>query len=275
MNLCVFIHFGRYSYIPMYVEIYLKELVSHFDQLIFVTNEREVLPGVDKLSPKIRILWVKNEGYDLGMFYKAFQTIDLESVHQIACINDSNVLFNHLNPIMSWGQGSGLDFWGIIDSRQKPWFSTHHDNFHLQSHFLVFGKRAIKKLPFFFNSLNMKDLLEEKNQKKLRRTIINQWEIGLTQFFLQEKLEIGSFIESERFSQRHKIKDDVNLSHRHYSKLIEEGYPFLKKKVIFNRSGLIGLLDRHKRWDELILQHGNKNWKIREMIEDLKQLKGR
>jgi lipopolysaccharide biosynthesis protein len=218
-------------------------------------------------------MFVSNEGYDLGMFYKAVQAVNLEEYHQIACINDSNILFNELKSIMSWGENKKFDFWGIIDSYQKPWFSTHVDNYHLQSHFLVFNKKALQKLPLFFQSLDLEQFFNEKNEKRLRQKVINKWEIGLTQFFLKEGLSLGSFFESKSFSLDHHIKKTANLSHGYYFRLIEAGYPLIKKKVVLNNRGLKYYLRPGRKWDKLILKYGNKDWEIEALIKELKQYK--
>jgi|GEM_PF-6573408 len=41
---------------------------------------------------------------------------------------------------MNWGNSSDADFWGILDSFEKPWFSEHENNRHIQSHFIVFNR---------------------------------------------------------------------------------------------------------------------------------------
>lgn len=273
MKLCVFIHFSTCSYIPKYVEIYLHELSRYFDQLILITNQRSIQSGLKNLPPTIRLMFVSNEGYDVGMFYKAVQTVDLGEYHQIACINDSNVLFNELKPIMNWGENQNLDFWGIIDSFQKPWFSSHVDNYHIQSHFLIFNKKAIQKLPLFFQSLSLEQFFNEKNQKRLRQKVIDKWEIGLTQFFLEEGLSIGSFFESKSFSLDHHIKKSTNLSHGHYFRLIEAGYPLIKKKIIIKNRGLKYYFRPRRKWDKLIFKYGNRNWEIEELVNELEQYK--
>lgn len=271
-NLCIFIHFGEYDFIPRYVRIYLQELTLHFDEILFISNDRPITSGLDSLPPKTEVMWVPNEGYDLGMFYKAFQTLDLGKIRQIACINDSNVLFDELKSVFDWGRDNKLDFWGIIDSYQKPWFSTHADNFHLQSHFLVFEEEAIKKLPLFFQSLDLTRLFQQTNQKLLRQHTIDQWEIGLSQFLIKEGLSVGSFVATKDFSARHHLKSNANLSHKYYSKLMEEGYPLMKKKVLGKRHWSSLLNGRRGHWEKLLLEHGNTQWEIKEMIEELKEL---
>jgi lipopolysaccharide biosynthesis protein len=177
-------------------------------------------------------LLVKNEGYDLGMFYKVFRTIDISKYNQIACINDSNILFNQLDPIFNWSKTLKTDFWGVIDSNLKPWFSTHRNNYHIQSHFIVFNQKALLKLPAFFDALNIQDILTEKDTVKLRQTVIDKWEIGISQFLIKEGLSCASFIDSNSYSHKYLSGKQTNVGLKLYPELIRSGYPLIKMKVI-------------------------------------------
>jgi lipopolysaccharide biosynthesis protein len=272
MKLCVFIHFSNQFFVPKYVQIYLMELVRHFDEVILVTNEREIHRGLEGLPSKTHLKQVTNEGYDMGMFYKVFQGLDLTNYSQIACINDSNVLFNTLDHLFQWGNQKGLDFWGLIDSYESPWFSTHLNSYHIQSHFLVFNAKAISKLSDYFNSLDLDRIFIEEDKKKLRQMVIDKWEIGLTQFMLKSGVTIGSYFDSKTFQQKNKIKKNINLSHVQYAKLIESGYPLLKKRLIIKKSWLKRLIRPRLNWDYLIERYGNKEWEIKQLIAELKSL---
>lgn len=272
MRICIFIHFSNQPGVPKYVQVYLMELVRHFDEIILVTNERDIHSDLRSLHSKIRLQEVINEGYDLGMFYKAFQTLDIENYSQIACINDSNVLFNKLDQIFDWERQQAYDFWGLIDSYQSPWFSTHKDNYHLQSHFLVFNKKAINILPRYFQSLDLELIFKEKDKKKLRQKVIDQWEIGLTQFIAKSGLTIGSVYDSNFFQKQNNIRKNINLSYDQYAWLIESGYPLLKKKIILKKSVIKDLIRPRLKWDTLILKYGFEGWEIEDLIRELKSL---
>jgi lipopolysaccharide biosynthesis protein len=272
-RLCIFIHFCNEPYFPKYVEIYIKELSRYFDELILISNERQVQDAENVNLPNVRLMFVQNEGYDLGMFHKAIEKVNPEEYSQIACINDSNILFKSLEPVFTWGEKQDLDFWGLIDSYQKPWFSTHSDNHHIQSHFLVFNRKAIELIPQIFKSLELEKLYKEEDLKKLRQTVINTWEIGLTQFFKSQGLRVGSFIDSRSFSAQNKIKKDTNLSHSHYFRLIKEGYPVIKKKVIFQTKFFKCFFRPKIKWDAMMLKYGNRDWDLEGLIKDLKRMK--
>jgi lipopolysaccharide biosynthesis protein len=271
-NLCVFIHYSKYLYIPGYVKIYVEEISNYFDQVILVTNERSVEIENVFNNMKISIVFVKNEGYDLGMFYKVFQTIDISKYRQIACINDSNVLFNELLPIFDWSKTNGADFWGAIDSNQKPWFSTHLNNYHIQSHFIVFNRKAVLKLPSFFETLSIQDILKEKDPAKLRRSVIDRWEIGLSQYMIEQGLSCASFIDSNAYSDLYLSGKQTNVVLKLYPELIRSGFPLLKIKVI-TKGKLKDIFRTRSYWKNLISQYGNQNWEIELLIKELIQIK--
>lgn len=271
-NLCVFIHYSKYFYIPKYVKIYLDEISKYFDQVILVTNERSVGEDITYNNLKISTVFVNNEGYDLGMFYKVIRTIDISKYSQIACINDSTILFNQLLPIFNWSKTLQTDFWGVIDSNQKPWFSTHQNNYHIQSHFIVFNQKAVLKLPVFFDKINIQDILNEKDPIKVRQIVIDKWEIGLSQFLIKQGLSCASFIDSYSYSQLYRSGKQTNVVLKLYSELIRSGFPLIKMKVI-TKGKLKDIFRSESYWKNLIRQYGNQNWEIESLIEELNQIK--
>jgi lipopolysaccharide biosynthesis protein len=271
-SLCIFIHYKFSETIPLYVQLYVNELSAHFDELVIVHNEPHYAAVEMSFNENISFAVYPNEGYDLGLFYKFFSQIDQNQYHQIACINDSNVLFNELLPIFNWGKEQEVDFWGLLDSNEKPWFSKHKNNYHIQSHFLVFNRNAILLLNSFFSSIDITLIFNEKNVKKLRRLVIGNWEIGLSRYLFDCGLKGKSYISCTIFQDQHKLKKPANLGHTYYAELIESGIPIIKKKVILNRSD--GNSFRvNANWENLLQKHGNRKWNIDALICEMRQLK--
>ena len=79
----------------------------------------------------------------------------------------------------------------MIDSHEKPWFSKHANNYHIQSHFIIFNRKAINLLTAFYDSIDMKSIFEEENIANIRKTVINNWEIELSQFLITKGLKLG------------------------------------------------------------------------------------
>jgi lipopolysaccharide biosynthesis protein len=271
-KLCVFIHYSNYLYIPKYVSIYVNEISKYFDEVILVTNPRAVKLDLSDLNENVITRLVQNEGYDLGMFYKVLQSIDPSKYSQIACINDSNILFNELQAIFTWNKFNPSDFWGLIDSNEKPWFSTHSDNYHIQSHFIVFNRKAIDKLPEFFDSIQIDLLFKENDPARLRRDVINNWEIGLTQFMIRNGLSTSCYIDSSIYSQLYLSGRQGNVGHKLFPELIQSGYPLIKKKIITHGNWTANFQPA-RSWKRMIRQYGNLNWEIDLLIEELIQLK--
>lgn len=271
-SLCIFVHYGMQDRIPHYVSIYLSELSFFFDQIILVTNKQSLDESSISHIQNLSILSVRNEGYDFGMFYQAFQTIDPTEYSQIACVNDSNILFNRLLPVFRWSKQVKYDFWGLIDSNEKPWFSTHEENYHIQSHFIVFNQEALLKLTAFFESFNIREIFEEKDLVKLRRLVIDKWEIGLSQFLIHEGLSAGSYIDSKSYASKFLNGKQSNVGYKLYAELIQAGLPVIKKKIIFRRNWR-DVFRTKNRWEDLVRQYGNQDWEIESLIYELSKSK--
>ena len=85
---------------------------------------------------------------------------------------------------------------------------------------------------------------------------------------LKNGLNIGSFIDSQTFSQSCRSEKIKNVSHKLYAELIYSGYPLLKKKVI-KKSNWKDIFRSHKSWKKLIRKYGNQEWEIEAIIQEL------
>ena len=269
-SLCLFILFSEKPLIPYYVRIFAIELSRFFDDVVLLTNNK-TLTSIPVLPNNVTIKFQENRGYDFGRFYNYYKTITLGNYYRIACVNDSNVLINNLDNILKWENIVPFDFWGLVDSYEKPWFSTSLENYHLQSHFLIFHEKSIDLLDDYFKSVNVDEILYESNQKILRRKVIDKWEIGLSQFMISRGLKIGHHIDSEEITKQFKIRSDSNISHTLYKELLEAGYPLIKKKLIFEEKWKFE--KRGSVWKKLIKKYGNPDWKLEILIDELEQMK--
>jgi rhamnosyltransferase len=188
----------------------------YFDDVIFLTNQRDLLSKETNFLKKIGVSMkmVKNEGLDFGMWHKGLSNIDTNKYDQIAFINDSCILFHKgsLKKILDWVDKSDLDYCGITDSDQI--------NYHLQSYFTIVKKRAIPKLVGYYK---LNGIINSDDS----RDIINTYEIGLSQFLINNNFKIGSY-----FS--HKDYTTPNISLMEAPHLISKGCPLVKMKLIMN-----------------------------------------
>ena len=263
-SICAFIHYSTDNIIPYYVDLYLNELANYFDEIALITNEREITNKAT-LNSKVRIQFEQNEGYDFGLFYKFFKKIDVENYHTIACINDSNLLLKPLSNVFEWSQKQTCDFWGLIDSEEKPWFSEHKNNYHIQSHFLILKETAIKLLPAYFNQLDVTSIFAESDAKQLRRRVINDWEIGLSQYLLSKNMHAAAFINSKCFNEKHQLKAK-NLTHKAYALLLENDYPVLKKKLL--KATWRSKFRLSELWMKTLQTYTNPIWDVQKMIKN-------
>lgn len=270
-SICIFSHYSSEPRIPYYVQIFVLELLRHFDEILFVTNNREIENGEVIEGKNVTIQKVKNEAYDLGMFYKGFQTLELENYKTVAFINDSNILFGKLDFLFDWAIEQKPDFWGLMDSHVKPPFSTHKENYHIQTHFIVFNKPAIPYLQSFFSQFNLSEYAHP-NIKEVRKKVINDWEIGISQLLLSKGLSCKAFVDSKKYHELYQPKKTVNLSLDMYDKVIQNGVPVMKKKVVFSIK-IRDLFTFRKNWKRLIRNHGEKEWELDKLISELSRLK--
>ena len=270
-KLCLFLHHFIDEYLPLYVRYYLNELSHHFDEVRMVTTNEVVSSSRDILKSNIKIQIEENEGYDFGLFYKGFKAINPSEYSQIACINDSNILLGRLNFLFDWSRNLTVDFWGLVDSEERPWFSSHQGNYHVQSHFVVFNANAIPLLQAYLSKMDFEQLRRETDLKKLRQKIINDWEIGLTQFLLSNKLSCKTFINSRGYASKQGVSRPVNVMHKYYAELVKEGVPIIKKRVVMNRS-LKHRIRHRNQWRRLVRKYGEKNWEIEELVEELNRI---
>jgi hypothetical protein len=236
-----------------------------------VTTNEVVESTSDVLKSNITIQLEQNEGYDFGLFYKGFKAINPSEYSQIACINDSNILLGRLDFLFDWSRDSPVDFWGLVDSEERPWFSNHKSNYHIQSHFMVFNSNAIPLLQEYISKIDFQQLRSETDLKKLRQKIINDWEIGLTQFLLKNNLSCKTFIDSRGYASKQGVLRPVNVMHKYYAELIKDGVPIIKKRVVMNRS-LKHQIRHRNQWRYLARTYGEKNWKIEELVDELNKI---
>jgi len=265
-SICVFIHFHEGPFVLYYVHVYLNELAKHFDEVVFLSNNQKSGHG-NNLRPNIKIIVQENKGYDFGRFYAYTKDLNLSNYNRIACVNDSNILLNTLQPVLKWSEIEQYDLWGLIDSHEKPWFSTSPGSHHIQSHFMILNRKAIDLLREYYQLVNTQEILNEKNSKTLRRKVIDKWEIGFSQFLISKGLTIGSLFESQQFNQLYHLPPDSNCTHRLYHELLEHGYPLIKKKVIGE------LNDNGISWETIVETYGNRHWELLPLIEEINQIR--
>jgi lipopolysaccharide biosynthesis protein len=217
-SLCLYSSYFSGTSIPYYVCYYLDQLLPHFSEIIFINNRKELdESSLQFLKERnIRCMMVDNEGYDFGMWWKAMQEVNVTNYERIGLVNDSCILFKDLNTDFKRINKLNADYTGLIISDR---YATH-----LQSFFLMIGKKAIPVLKSYF---------DEHGVISDYRQLIQVYEIGLTQKMLSMGMNVASLYNNEHRA------NEKNPSFDLVEELIEEGMPMIKKKIVFrNYRGL-------------------------------------
>jgi len=224
-SVCLYSSYVAGSDIPYYVRFYLENLIPHFSRTIYITNERSLNADATRFlnHSNIELMFVANEGYDFGMWYKGLaklqseQTNRLEEVYEyVGLINDSCILFKDLNTDFERILASGAGYSGMVISDR---YATH-----MQSFFLVVRGNAISIMVKYFTR---QGLIRE------YRDVIQVYEIGLTQEMIRNSVQLFSLYNNATRDYK------KNPSFALVSDLIKDGMPLIKKKIVFrNYRGL-------------------------------------
>lgn len=213
-KICLFSSYSLDNIIPNYVKYYLENLKKYFDEIILITNRREIIThDINFLNVMgVSLKMVENEGLDFGMWYKSIMELNIDKYNQIGLINDSCILFDNkgLDKIMRWVNSNNLDYCGITDSGEI--------GYHIQSYFIIIKESIIPKVYEYFRKYGIINNI---------RDLINKYEVGLSQYLLNSGYKIGSY-----FS--HIDYDSSNISIVDIPELIKNGYPMIKKKPLTN-----------------------------------------
>ena len=209
---CFYSSYFTQDYIPYYVKFYVEELEKHFTEIIFLTNERQLQESeLTYLKQKnITLKYVSNEGFDFGMWYKAFKEFPSLNYDRVALINDSCILFKPLTEVFTWVNTNNFDYCGLV--------SSNSINFHVQSYFIIINKNAIKSV---YNYFMQHGLISD------YKKVILTYEIGLSAHLKKQNLSVAAMFTS---------KKDIaaqNPSFLVIDDFIREGMPMIKKKIIF------------------------------------------
>lgn len=212
-SICFFASYFTQKELPYYISVYISELKKHFTEVVLLTSQFELTKeSLNTLEDNgIKVCFESNEGYDFGMWYKAFQKYDPDSYDQVALVNDSCILFKSLDEVMNWSLSNAADFQGITSSEAiSP---------HLQSYFLIINKNAIKHTIHYFTEHKLVPLISK---------VITTYEVGLSTYLVSKGLKLAAFIDNQEY--RGEFSPYYHCIDYHISK----GIPLIKKKILFS-----------------------------------------
>lgn len=218
--IAVFAHFDKDNIIDDYVVEYLKELKKISDKIVFVSDcniaESEYLK-INDLCYKI--IAKRHQEYDFGSYKIGISELSniINDYDNLIIANDSCYVFRSLLPIFEEMESrNGVDFWGL---------SQNTDGYpeHIQSYFMVFNKKIFCNQDFLNFFADVKKLDSKKS-------IIENYEIGLTQLLLNLGFRKDSFIKKI-------FKENPTSYDIFFNEIIGSKFPLLKvemmKKIIF------------------------------------------
>jgi lipopolysaccharide biosynthesis protein len=176
-RIAVFVHFDASGAVPEFTHHYLREIGRAGFALVFVSNApRLAAADLERLTPLCAaILRRDNVGRDFGAFKDGIATVpDLGRLDALLLANDSVYgPFHDLGEAIGRMSMAEADVWGITDSWER--------SFHLQSFFLLFGRRALASAAFgrFWGNVRY---------VQAKSWAIDRYEIGLTRALMADGL---------------------------------------------------------------------------------------
>ncbi|PSB59241.1 hypothetical protein C7B77_01700 [Chamaesiphon polymorphus CCALA 037] len=244
-SICFYCSYFTGINLPYYVKCYLLELTRHFNELVLLTNKKEMSVIDLTFLDQHTIQWMpcENKGFDFGMWYKAFEKYPIEDYQQVGLMNDSCILFRSLDRVFATIDKSGWDYCGILDSIEL--------GYHPQSYFIVISQKAISLVGKYFKQNGIIEDFEN---------VITTYEIGLSKYLVEHNCQIGAVYNYTDFAC------NLNCSFHKIKELIKAGFPLIKKKIIsrnYRRSEIenlasVGFDFRAKNYLNLI-ENCNKN----------------
>jgi hypothetical protein len=205
----------------------IHDLLKCHNKVIVVTNKPLSVEGV-------QVLVMPNLGYDFGFFYRALGQVDISGYDMLSFVNNSNVLVKgrSLSSFFTWVIQQKSNLCGITDSFEAPKGVNPTRSYHIQSHLLVFKGAAVGKLLNFFKKIDFERFFSLSNQTVLRQSIINECEIGLTQYMLSEGESAVSQYGVKQHAAKYNHPINTNMHVHLWEELIQCGYPLMKKKIL-------------------------------------------
>lgn len=210
-SICFFASYFTTNDLPYYIGVYLQELKKHFSEVVLFTSQQQLSDlSRDFLAQnKIDLRIEENNGFDFGMWYKAFQLYDVKTYDQIALVNDSCVLFKPLSDFMAWSSSDPADAKGMtLSEAVSP---------HIQSYFILLNKKAIPFVTQYFLKHGILTNIKE---------VIRVYEIGMSNYLSEHALKLSALVDNDSYTGE--FSPYYHCIHHH----LKNGIPLIKKKIL-------------------------------------------
>ena len=213
-RVAVFASFNSKGIVDDYVVYYLRELRKVVDGIVFICDNPVFPEEIKKIEPYVFYIECERHGeYDFGSYKRGinylFENHLVDSLNELILCNDScyGPIFPFLKLfLMMQTRKKNVDFWGISKN------SVIKD--HIQSFFIVFGKRILMDSEFrnFFSFVKKHDDIIE---------VILNYEIELTNFFEKRGYSYDTVVDFSLTGARSLELDYASL-----------GIPLIKRKAV-------------------------------------------
>jgi rhamnosyltransferase len=181
--ICLFSHSDKDNIVDDYVFYFLKSLISSDIDIAFISNPAYLREEyIEKIKPFTKWLILRRgRGRDFGNWQVCLDILkfEIKKYEYLILCNDS--VYGPIFPLrefLKFTKKIDADVYGITDS--------YENKYHIQSYFMLFRKHVYVNEVF------------EKFWKKFRffsrkRTIINKYEIGLSQLMIKNGFKLKAF----------------------------------------------------------------------------------
>lgn len=238
-SLCCFATHGKEdtNSVPPNTALLIVELCKFYDIVVVLTN-RDVTYFTDSVvrdvlrDDKCRICQVPNACLDFGMYWRFLlplssphrsHSVNAATIRRIALVNDSCLLVQSLEGLMTWAGKHELSYWGVTKSF-KP-------TVHIQSYFLEFCGTSAQDALFEFVRKN--DIRPFATKTKWE--LIVAYELGLSKHMNKKGFPLAARYNTTSLLMRRRGHDSGaltghNPSHFLWDRLVTMGCPLIKKR---------------------------------------------
>lgn len=220
-SICFFASFSYGNKIQEYVLYYLADLKKNNFDIVFISSSPLSDEDVEKLKPYASLIIEKtNIGLDFSSWHIGLKELKFGKKYSYLLLTNDSVFgpVYSLENIFSTAKKSDVDMFGIADSMEI--------NYHLQSYFLYFKSSIINSSAWlsFWNNFKLTDNKQQ---------IIDEYEIGLSQFMLKNNFKLGAYSSYTQLAQDLNITVNCNQSLAFYKELISNyKFPFYKRELL-------------------------------------------
>ena len=230
-SLAIFVHYAKNGKPCNNAILYILELAKYFNEVIVASN-------ISHSIENDNVTWIKfdKNGYDFGYFYQALELVNAyDNYDTIGLFNDSNYIIRPLKPFMDWVKKTDCLLCGITDCNYGRPDVQLANQYHIQSHAVIYKKQAILMLSEHFTSIKMDQVFDIKDSYELRSKIIIDCEIMTSINLISKGIKAGAYYSVNDILPALKPDAPANTNPHIilWKELIESTkYPFIKKKIL-------------------------------------------